>query len=976
LTRAAALAALAMALAGPRGAQAGDPRLEHFTIETAHFAIHYAAPLAALARRAAVAAERAHRTLAPALDHVPTEKTQIALIDDTDGANGFASVLPRNAITLFATAPGSFTELDDHDDWLYALIVHEYTHILHLDTMEGLPSIVNRVLGKSWAPNQVLPRWLIEGIAVYEESKRTAGGRNRGTRFDQFIRTARRGGQDLRLDEVTGAPRRFPRGNASYVYGSRFVRYVLDRFGDDALRAMSHSSGAFPLPFATSRPFAKVTGRPVDALYRDWQGYVRDRYGLQEQAAERRGLVVGRPLTLTGDVNVYPQYSADGARLVWLQNDGHRETHVRELRVTPARGADPATARDLAQIDGIGAYELQPDGSIVLEQGGRLVRRDYAFQDLARWDPRTGEVARLTRGARARDPAVSPDGRWLAFSQNGPGESVLAMIPAGPVDRDAELPVRVVWRGQPREQAFQPAWSPDGSRIAFSAWRRGGYRDILVVDVATGGVREVTADRAIDMAPAWSADGRTLYFDSDRTGIANIYAYDVASAALWQVTNVLGGAFQPHPSPDGARLVYQGAVPAGGYDLFELPIDRATWLTARPHVDDRPPPTVVRDDEAPVTEPRRYRALETLAPRAWTLQTALGGTPSATIQTSGTDALGLHAYTLAVTASLKTADLSVSGAYGFRGWRWNWRIAAARTVGDRGGLRIDGVPRSYRQEELSATLSSGLPFEARPGGGWSMTFDYDVDVFRAARLPPIPLDPGDRVPVRPLTDYVQAGIGTRLAYSRVRGTTYGVGPQQGFDAAVALRIDHPALGAKYRAVTVSYSTQHFRAPPVPWRRRPAVALRLAGSLRAGDLGRGGAFGLGGVPAQDVARAILESTRAGTIGYLRGYRARAISGNQVHLANLELRQELWAVERGLATLPVYLRRVHLGLLADAGAAFDTRFDAERSLKRALGAALRLDAFFGYFVPGTFEVGVSRGLDRDGITEGWLLLTGTL
>ena len=125
----------------------------------------------------------------------PNEKTLIYLTDDTDSANGFAGVLPRNAIQLYATAPSGFSELDDYDDWLYGLVAHEYTHILHLDTMAGLPTIYNTIFGKTWAPNQIMPRWVIEGIATYEESKRSAGGRNRGTRFDEQIRIAMHGRQ-------------------------------------------------------------------------------------------------------------------------------------------------------------------------------------------------------------------------------------------------------------------------------------------------------------------------------------------------------------------------------------------------------------------------------------------------------------------------------------------------------------------------------------------------------------------------------------------------------------------------------------------------------------------------------------------------------------------------------------------------------------------------------------------------------------
>jgi hypothetical protein len=44
--------------------------------------------------------------------------------------------------------------------------------------------------------------------------------------------------------------------------------------------------------------------------------------------------------------------------------------------------------------------------------------------------------------------------------------------------------------------------------------------------------------------------------------------------------------------------------------------------------------------------------------------------------------------------------------------------------------------------------------------------------------------------------------------------------------------------------------------------------------------------------------------------------------------------------------------------------------------SMGGALRLDAFFGFFVPGTFEIGYSRGLLVNGINETWFLLTGSL
>ncbi len=947
-------------------AHAGDPTLSYFTIETDHFVINYYSGLETSARRLAVVAERAHRSLAPALDHLPNEKTLIVLVDDTDSANGFAGVLPRNAIQLFATAPSAFTELDDHDDWLYGLVAHEYTHILHLDTIEGLPSIYNRIFGKTWSPNQIMPRWVIEGVATYEESKKSSGGRNRGSRFEQFIRIARHDDKELRLDEVTGAPRQFPRGNAVYVYGSHFLRYIFDRFGEDTLRAMSHSGGSHPVPYAVNRQIAKVTGKPFTRLYDDWRSYLRDRYGMQEMAAERRGLAAGRAVTRTGDVNFFPVYAPDGKELYWVQSDGYAQAKIRAISV--GVGAEP---RDVMRADSIGSFDVLADGSLVFEQN-RQFRREYSFQDLMRWDAQTKQVVRLTTGARARDPSMSPDGRKVTYSQNEHSQSVLAVADAVPGGTTS-----IAWRGQPRDQVYSPAWSPDGRRIAFSAWRRGGKRDILIVELASGAVTEVTDDRAVDMAPTWSADSRYVFFDSDRTSISNIYAYDTTDGSTWQVSNVLGGAFHPAVSPDGTRLAYQNAIPRGGYDIYELPLDRAAWLPAREFLDDKPPPVTVRDEEIAISVPRRYRPIETLAPRSWSaqLQTTNNDT-GLTIQTDGSDAFGLHSYQLALGANLSRGDISIGAVYAYNRLRFPIRVAAARTVSERGGLRVDGVNSTYKQEDWSGTISTSIPFESRPASSWAMSFDYDVDYFRLVDQPlilPDEPDPNMSVPVQPPTNFRQAGIGARVSYSSIRGVTYGVGPSYGFDLSAGLRLDHPAFGATNRNLTFSYTTNTFRRL---WGKTPVIAARLTGSFRAGDLARNGGFSLGGVPPQDIVNSVVNSIRTGVTGYLRGYEPRTVQGNQFHLLNLEYRQEVLQVERGLGTLPIYFRRVSFAGLADLGTAFDTELDVDRNLRASLGGALRLDAFFGYFIPGTFEIGYAHGLTDEGIGEGWFLLTGSL
>ena len=80
-----------------------------------------------------------------------------------------------------------------------------------------------------------------------------------------------------------------------------------------------------------------------------------------------------------------------------------------------------------------------------------------------------------------------------------------------------------------------------------------------------------------------------------------------------------------------------------------------------------------------MSAPRPYRALETLAPQAWTAQLALGTFgQAAVVATNGTDIAGLHAYNLVSTIELARGDVNVGAAYGYGGWRYGTHVALNR----------------------------------------------------------------------------------------------------------------------------------------------------------------------------------------------------------------------------------------------------------------------------------------------------------
>ena len=196
-------------------------------------------------------------------------------------------------------------------------------------------------------------------------------------------------------------------------------------------------------------------------------------------------------------------------------------------------------------------------------------------------DLEAGRLIQLTqtRGTES-DPVWSPDGAKIAFecfsdgwlrTQLGPdshpqGDSyavrnwqiISYYFPGAICIMNAD--------GSDRKQltefeadAFDPAWSPDSSKIAFSS-RPDLNRDIYVMNADGSGVRQVTNDEYDDDHPTWSPDGSKIAFSSWRDEKAGIFVIDVDGSNLTRITdgrNGVGGRYlEPAWAPDGTRIAF------------------------------------------------------------------------------------------------------------------------------------------------------------------------------------------------------------------------------------------------------------------------------------------------------------------------------------------------------------------------------------------------------------------------------------
>jgi TolB protein len=135
-----------------------------------------------------------------------------------------------------------------------------------------------------------------------------------------------------------------------------------------------------------------------------------------------------------------------------------------------------------------------------------------------------------------------------------------------------------------------PTFSPDGRMLALTLSRDAGNLDIHTLDLSTQVLRQLTTDDAIDSEATWAADGRSIYFMSDRAGGPQIYRVGTEAGQRAQRIS-FEGVYNARPrlSPDGRLIaVVNGENNRYHIGVIEVANGRLTVLTPNGRSDESP----------------------------------------------------------------------------------------------------------------------------------------------------------------------------------------------------------------------------------------------------------------------------------------------------------------------------------------------------------------------------------------------------
>ncbi len=909
--RRASCVVLLLLLAQPSDAQV-DPSGRWRTLHTEHFRVHFRPSYRAQAVEAAAEAERAYGLLSNEL-RAPRGIVDLTLSDDVDTPNGFATTYPSNRFTILLAPPVTDPGLQVYDSWKRLVIVHELTHVFHLDRSRGLWGALQSVFGRAPGlfPNSYQPSWVIEGIATYYETRFTDGGRAEGSFHRQVVAADAAAGQ-ARSPWDALLFTRWPNGLAPYAYGSRFWEYVSQTAGDSVVPRFAEGTAGQLIPFRVGRPLRRIGAD----LGPSWKTAVAT--AASAQPATRSRLIAGglrsQPVA---------RVSPDGRRLAYVYGDGRGAPRLRVI--DPQSGAELRSHRVTGQV----GFDWTGDTLVVAQLD--FTSRWSIRSDLWKWLP-NGAWTRVTKNARVIEPRAG--GGVLSALRLTPGAST----PTRPTDSSApRAPVsdRVTWG---------PAVpSPDGRWIVAPRNRNGRWELVRWRD------GEPASQTVLVESPAGSAvadptwNGDAVLFVRDVAGVPQIHQWR-EDHGITQLTAEPHGARAPAALPDG-RI----AITTLGRDGWELRAVDPLAVTA--HVDANAPPPAFAPAPPVAARETGYASWGSLRPRFWIPLAFNSGDAGLFLgaTTAGVDAVGRYSYL--AQGLVSASPLRAQGSLFLISRALGNPTLDFSLSNDWSLVGVDSTGHVVSSEERDAAIGATVLVRR----WWSF-----ISLRLAAEYQ------GRRYVSRPDTNLAaictgcdnrdRVGGSASLSLGSAVSGPLAVSLQDGATASLLFRRREEQGTSRWLHEVRARGNVYLRMGPRIGYAYPVLAIRAAiGSMNGPITDR---LSVGGVSSGAFEIGLGQALGTFRTFPVRGYAAGALRGRRAATLSAEYRVPLALIGRSLGHLPLGADKFAFAIFGDAGDAWNAGEPARLHRLRSLGAELVGDMTISYDLPLRVRLGVAQ------------------
>ena len=520
------------------------------------------------AQRVANILEHVSEPVTTSFGNKKPKKISIVLQNQNSISNGFVALGPRRS-EFQTTAPQNYNFIGTNG-WLELLAIHEYRHIVQFSqSRTGWNKIFSFIFGQNTQAGMAFtaaPPWFWEGDATVIETVLTPSGRGRIPAFDRIFRANLLEGKryDYNKQHLRSYKDFVPN---HYVLGYHFTTHIRRRKKDaEVMHDIASSAWSWPfVPFTFSNSMRKHTGMHLVPHYNGMMDELETIWKKQLDGLEITEFetMIERKNEVFTDYS-FPQVLEDGSVIAMKSGIAHIEEFVRINK-------DGSTTTEF--IPGI-----INNAAMLSSAQNKVVWTEFHFDprwraknySVIKWyDFATGQKKTITHKSRYAAAAISPDGLHIATILNSTENQYnLVVIDA----LNGQEKVRFDNPGN--LQYGMPRWSDDGTEIVILKTNESG-KAVVSYNFNSGKETQLIPFSHENIGHPVLHKG-TLFYNSPYNGIDNIFAKDLQSGEIFQVTSSRYGAYNPAIDPGGEYIYYNDHT-VDGMDVVRMSYDRGKW---------------------------------------------------------------------------------------------------------------------------------------------------------------------------------------------------------------------------------------------------------------------------------------------------------------------------------------------------------------------------------------------------------------
>ncbi|MDD5570829.1 MAG: hypothetical protein PHD97_06690 [Bacteroidales bacterium] len=560
-----------------------DPsRTKWKQIKTEHFQIIFPVGFLNEAQRLANLMDNAYSEVTRTLNFKP-KRVPVIIHNRSIVSNAFSVWAPRRLEFYTCTPQSTYTQ-----DWLQQLSLHELRHVVQMNMVnKGLTKFFTYLLGEQATAvvfGLYVPTWFMEGDAVCTETALSNSGRGRDPKFEMEMRTNILIGRNYSYDKaVLGSfkdfiPNEYNFGylmvaNARRRYGTEIWEKAVDNAGKNSWSITPFNKGIKKVSGLTKVKLYKQTIADLDSLWK--QQMNKNNYTEFKTVSPQKNIYTNYQ---------YPIYLNDSAILavksgfddiphlvVFKQNGKEKKIITPGFYNTACLSATfDINSSQSKNKTGEGPLLSACNNIIVwseIQFDKRWAGRNYSV--IKKYDLRNKKKTTLTRRTRLFAPSISPDGTKIATVEVTEDYKNSLVI----IDANTGKEIKRFSTGS-NDFYITPVWSDDCRQIAVINMNNKG-KGILLIEADNLNFKTILKEEITEIYKLVFRKGY-IFFNGIYSGISNIYAIDINTQKIHQVTSSKYGASDITISQNTGKIAYSDYT-ADGYNIVETDFNPSVW---------------------------------------------------------------------------------------------------------------------------------------------------------------------------------------------------------------------------------------------------------------------------------------------------------------------------------------------------------------------------------------------------------------